>query len=158
MPGKQSHGVDMQQAVTYALECHRICEETITHGLQAGGNHVEAAHIRLLTDCADICRTAADFMARGSEFHAAVCAVCADVCERCAIDCERFGDDSLMAKYARHAANARSRAGRWGRAGVSLSAFLTSSGQCRATAREEFAPLAATTGPEAAAAGAQRQG
>ncbi|MEU8006119.1 four-helix bundle copper-binding protein [Catellatospora sp. NPDC049111] len=101
MPRKQSHATIMQQGVTHALECHRICEETITHCLQAGGKHVEAAHIQLLTDCADICRTAADFMVRGSEFHPAVCAVCADVCERCAIDCERFSGDEQMAKCAK---------------------------------------------------------
>ena len=100
MPRKARHTMDFQQAVTQALECHRICEETITHCLQKRGKHAEAAHIRLLTDCADICRMAADFMVRGSEFHPQVCAVCADMCERCAVDCERFSDDELMARCA----------------------------------------------------------
>jgi hypothetical protein len=91
---------DMRRAVTSALECHRVCEETITYCLEQGGRHADASHIKLLTDCADICRTSADFMARGSEFHAAVCGLCADVCDRCAVACERFGDDEQMRRCA----------------------------------------------------------
>lgn len=89
-------GIAMQQAVTEALTCHRICEETITHCLRTGGRHAEPDHIRLMMDCADICRTVADFMTRGSPFSAGLCALCADVCEACAINCESFGSDSEM--------------------------------------------------------------
>jgi hypothetical protein len=90
----------MAQGVTSALECHRVCEETVTYCLQQGGRYAEAAHIRLLTDCADICRTAADFMVRSSQFHPAVCGVCAEVCRQCAAACEAFGDDEQMRRCA----------------------------------------------------------
>ncbi len=90
----------MQRAVTDALDCHRVCEETIAYCLQQGGPHAEASHIRLLTDCADICRLAADFMVRSSEFHPQLCALCADVCVRCAEDCERFAGDEQMRRCA----------------------------------------------------------
>ena len=60
------------------------------------GPHVEAAHLRLLLDCAEICQTSADFMLRGSELHGQVCGVCADVCDRCAQSCAQFGDDQQM--------------------------------------------------------------
>lgn len=92
--GTLAHGV------TAALECHRICEETINYCLQQGGRHAEASHIRLLTDCADLCRVAADFMARSSDFHPAICGVCADVCRQCAAACEAFGDDEQMMRCA----------------------------------------------------------
>jgi hypothetical protein len=90
----------MAQAVTAALECHRECEEAINYCLQQGGRHAEAAHIRLLTDCADICRMAADFMARSSEFHPAICGLCADVCRQSAAACDAFGDDEQMRRSA----------------------------------------------------------
>lgn len=89
-------GIALQQGVTEALSCHRICEETITHCLYVGGAHADPDHIRLLMDCADICRTAADFMVRGSRFSPSISALCADVCEACAADCERFTDDAQM--------------------------------------------------------------
>ena len=78
------------------LGCHAICVETVTHCLEMGGKHAEAAHIRLLLDCAEICQTSANFMLRGSDLHGRTCGVCAEVCERCAQDCERFGDDEHM--------------------------------------------------------------
>jgi hypothetical protein len=62
-----------------------------------GGRHAEAAHIRLLTDCANICQISADFMLRGSDFHGRACALCAEVCRVCAEDCERVDpNDQLM--------------------------------------------------------------
>ena len=56
----------------------------------------EAAHVRLLLDCAEICQTSANFMLRGSDLHMRTCAVCAEVCQRCAESCERMGDDTQM--------------------------------------------------------------
>ncbi len=51
------------------------------------GDQVDAGHFRLMLNCADICRTAADFLLSKSEFHVRLCAVCADVCEACAESC-----------------------------------------------------------------------
>jgi hypothetical protein len=45
--------------------------------------------IALDIDCADICRTASAFMARGGEFATALCGTCADVCQACADECAR---------------------------------------------------------------------
>jgi hypothetical protein len=45
--------------------------------------------VRLDRDCADICRLAAGFMARGSKFAPAVCRVCADICEACGKECAK---------------------------------------------------------------------
>jgi hypothetical protein len=91
----------MRQCIENCTNCHSICMETVTHCLQMGGKHAEAAHIRLLLDCAEICATSANFMLRGSGLHRKTCGVCAEVCERCAEECERLaGGDDLMTRCA----------------------------------------------------------
>ena len=91
---------EMQQCIENCTECHRVCLEAVAYCLQQGGKHAEAAHVRLLLDCAEICRTSADFMIRGSELHAVTCGACAEVCRRCAEECERMGDDEVMRRCA----------------------------------------------------------
>jgi hypothetical protein len=85
----------MQEAIRNCTECHQVCLETVAHGLQTGGRHAEAAHVRLLLDCAQLCATSADFMTSGSGFSSQICGVCAEVCDRCAEDCERFEEDFM---------------------------------------------------------------
>lgn len=96
----QMHTREMQECIDNCMRCHAVCLETITHCLQKGGKHAEAAHVRLLQDCAQICATSADFMLRGSDLHARTCGVCAEVCERCAESCERMADDDVMRRCA----------------------------------------------------------
>lgn len=88
----------MDECIRNCTECHRICLETVVYCLKLGGAHAEPEHIRLLLDCADICRTSADFMIRGSDMHALTCGTCAEVCERCAADCEQMGVDDAHLK------------------------------------------------------------
>src|SRR3546814_7834325 len=49
--------------------------------------------IKLDMDCAQICRLAASYMARGSEFAQALCRLCAEVCEACAAECAKHEMD-----------------------------------------------------------------
>jgi len=60
--------------------------------LELGGKHVEPQHFRLMMNCAEICRTTADFMLSSSSMHARICAACAEVCEACAQSCEQVGN------------------------------------------------------------------
>src|SRR3954465_9746154 len=83
---------EMRTCIQNCLDCHRICTETVAHCLQKGGRHAEAAHIRLLLDCAQICGTSADFMLRSSHFHTDVCRVCSTICEQCAEECSRMAE------------------------------------------------------------------
>lgn len=76
------------------------------HCLQLGGKHVEPAHLQLMADCAQICRTSADFMLRGSPRHALTCRACAEICEACADDCERIGDMADCVQACRRCAEA----------------------------------------------------
>lgn len=90
----------MEECIANCLECHQTCLETIQYCLEKGGTHAEAAHIRLLMDCAAICETSAGFMIRQSELHMRTCSVCAEVCARCAESCESFVDDEGMERCA----------------------------------------------------------
>lgn len=90
----------MQGCIEACTGCHAVCIEMIQHCLEKGGRHVAAEHIRLLEDCAEICRLSADFMLRGSPLHIETCAVCADICEKCAESCDRMSDDEDMRRCA----------------------------------------------------------
>ena len=91
---------EMQQCITDCLDCYANCESTVQHCLELGGPHAEPRHIGLLLDCAEICRTSADLMLRGSEHSGHVCGVCADICQACEASCRRVGDDETMRKCA----------------------------------------------------------
>lgn len=86
----------MRQCIDNCLHCHATCLETLAHCLTIGGEHAEAAHIGLMQDCAQLCATAADLMARGSPHHAELCRLCAAVCRACADDCDRVDPDDAM--------------------------------------------------------------
>jgi hypothetical protein len=49
--------------------------------------------IELDMDCAQICRLAAAYMARGSENAAELCRVCAQICRTCAEECKNHSAD-----------------------------------------------------------------
>ncbi|MCL4534652.1 MAG: four-helix bundle copper-binding protein [Bacteroidetes bacterium] len=90
----------MQDCIKDCQECETTCTESIDYCLQLGGKHAEASHIRSLMDCAEICRTSAGYMLRGSEQYQLVCGTCAEVCERCEQSCRQFGDDTMMQECA----------------------------------------------------------
>lgn len=78
----------MRSSIDACQSCHEVCLETMTHCLSMGGEHAAAEHIRMMSDCAQICATSADFMLRGSSSHSDVCGVCADICDDCAESCD----------------------------------------------------------------------
>lgn len=101
MPHHNGHAsAEMEECINNCIECHRVCVETLAHCLRMGGAHVEANHVTLLLDCAEICQTSANFMLRGSALHAITCRACAEVCEQCAEECARFHDDQTMQQCA----------------------------------------------------------
>jgi hypothetical protein len=79
--------------IDHCLRCYRVCLDTaLSHCLVVGGRHAEAKHIRMLFDCAEICRSAADLLIRGSQWHERMCTLCADACVECAQHCDLLGD------------------------------------------------------------------
>jgi hypothetical protein len=96
MPDYVNQSTEMQTCIDDCQECWTMCTETVQHCLQKGGRHADEKHIILLLDCADICRTAADFMLRGSDMYPQVCEVSTEVCDRCADSCQQMADDEMM--------------------------------------------------------------
>jgi hypothetical protein len=91
-----ANGHDLAQCIQDCLDCYRECLGTATtYCLDQGGDHDEPQHIRLMLDCAEMCRTCADFMIRESASHQAACGLCADLCERCADSCDAIDDEHL---------------------------------------------------------------
>lgn len=90
------HDSSMQDCIQACLECHSVCLQTIQHCLERGGKHARLEHIRLLTNCAEICQTSANFMLSGSVLHARTCEVCAIVCEACEKSCREMEDGEQM--------------------------------------------------------------
>jgi hypothetical protein len=82
-------------AIISAVECSRICSETLTYLNTSGIQADEELH-NLLKDCAKICDLAADSMDRESEMHSKICALCAEICDRCADACERASTDEQL--------------------------------------------------------------
>jgi hypothetical protein len=67
--------------------------------------------IQLDMDCAQACRLAVAYMARGSEFAADVCDFCASLCDACAQECAKhpMGHCQDCAKACRRCAQECSR-------------------------------------------------
>lgn len=87
---------NMKSCIETCNECRDECETMLyRHCLEAGGKHVEQAHVKLMTDCIEACQTAAHFMLRGSDNHALYCNACAEICESCADSCEEVGGKEM---------------------------------------------------------------
>ncbi len=89
---------EMRHCLQLCQDCHALCIHMIGHCLQLGGRHATPHHIRLLTDCAQMCTTAADYMARESSLHDRVCGLCSEMCRLCAESCEQTAGNDQMIK------------------------------------------------------------
>lgn len=88
---------EIQTCIQNCTTCHQICLQTISHCLEKGGEHASSEHIRILSDCAEICSVSANFMTRGSDLHPTICGACAEACLACADSCEQVaGSDEVM--------------------------------------------------------------
>lgn len=87
----------MQECITHCWECRNECQKALfSHCLLAGGEHVKQNHVKLMTDCIQICQIAADFMTRESPFHKNICEVCAKICDACAESCAALKDEAMQ--------------------------------------------------------------
>ncbi|MEO7497649.1 MAG: four-helix bundle copper-binding protein, partial [Massilia sp.] len=73
--------------------CADTCDRCAASCLQEQDVGMMAHCIALDMDCAQLCRLAASYMARGSERAAAVCRACAEVCEACGEECGKHQMD-----------------------------------------------------------------
>jgi hypothetical protein len=88
--------LDMQTCIEECSACANTCLGTLQHCLREGGTHAERKHVTLMLDCAEMCRTSADFMLRGSGLHGMATALCAEICDQCATSCDAVDGDREM--------------------------------------------------------------
>lgn len=69
--------------------CADACDNCAASCLQENDVKMMARCIALDMDCAQVCRLAASYMARGSEFAGALCGTCANICDACADECSK---------------------------------------------------------------------
>lgn len=110
-PHRRSADSPMQEAIQTCLDCSRICMDTVFLHLNRGDANLSVDQFRMLLNCAEMCRTSASFMQRGSPLHGRVCSVCAEVCEACADSCAQAdGLDDCIEMCRRCAKSCRSMA------------------------------------------------
>lgn len=95
-----AHKVNLLECIENCLACYRSCYETAVHCLEAGGRYAELSNLRILDECARICRVTAESMMSHSEYETAFSQICAELCERCAYECECFEGDAIMNRCA----------------------------------------------------------
>lgn len=78
-----------QSCIDACYDCAAACDHCATSCLQEQDVKMMARCIALDMDCAQICRLAASYMARGSAMASAIWQVCADVCDACADECAK---------------------------------------------------------------------
>jgi hypothetical protein len=71
-------------------DCALACDYCATACLKEPDVAKMARCIQLDIDCAELCRLAVGYMARGSELAADICELCAQVCEACGKECAKF--------------------------------------------------------------------
>ena len=86
----------MRECIDACLKCSAVCTETVRHCLEMGGKHAEAQHVTIMTDCAEICQTSANFMLRGSAAHVETCSTCAAICRACEDSCRQLGGERMV--------------------------------------------------------------
>lgn len=81
-----------QACIDACMKCVQICQECLNMCLNESDVKNRINCISTLQDCAEICSTAACFMARESRSVRDICSTCETICERCANECGMFMD------------------------------------------------------------------
>lgn len=90
----------MDRCIKACWTCRHECQITLfDYCLEMGGKHIEPDHIRIMTDCIEICQITADAMVRHSPLRADLSQACMAVCEACAASCEAL-DSAAMGRCA----------------------------------------------------------
>jgi hypothetical protein len=100
-PARRLESPVMNSAMSACLkvcqDCAQCCLHTATHCMELGGVHASAHHQAVLHDCADVCETAARFIARQSPHFGRLCRDAAEIATLCAADCDALPDaDTTM--------------------------------------------------------------
>jgi hypothetical protein len=84
---------NFQECMDACNACALACDQCAAACLGEDDVKMMARCIASDIDCAQICRLAAGYMARGSQFSQAICRLCADICTACADECGKHPMD-----------------------------------------------------------------
>ena len=85
-----------QIALGNCKACATACEKTLNYCTEKQGKYASATTTNALKDCITACKSASEFLARGSAYSQASMATCINACNECAKTCESFKDDNNM--------------------------------------------------------------
>lgn len=86
----------MHHCISECWQCRANCQDALfNHCLIIGYEHLAEKHVKIMTDCIEICQLAADFMTRNSSIYQLICKTCAEICDACAQSCEEIGDECM---------------------------------------------------------------
>jgi hypothetical protein len=84
---------DLQSCIDACNACADACNHCTSMCLQEPDVTPMAGCIRRNIDCAQLCRTAAALMARGSDHAKSMCQVCVEACRACGDECGKHAMD-----------------------------------------------------------------
>jgi hypothetical protein len=98
----KEHDEAMQACAKACSDCQRQCDSCATHCAHLVGDGKKQHITTLMTcqDCANICTTAAQIVARNGPMAGLICAPCAEACAQCGKECEKFPNDQHMKRCA----------------------------------------------------------
>lgn len=85
----------MNDCIQACNDTHEAALRTFAWATVEGFQEMTPEFVRLLSDCAEITQTAANFMLRGSQLHYETCKACEEVCEAVFEACEQSGLDEI---------------------------------------------------------------
>ena len=97
---KDSHSDMLMSFAKACSDCQRACDMCSAHclALLSDGKTQHAKTMQLCNDCAAVCATSAQIVARHGPLMNVICNACADACNQCAKACDAQKDDAQM-KY-----------------------------------------------------------
>jgi hypothetical protein len=89
---------DDSATIDECAECAALCRELVNFCLGPDAPQpFDRGHVRLLLDCADLSRTCADMLGRGTDLHEEMCRLVVDVTRLAAQSCRHFASpESLL--------------------------------------------------------------
>lgn len=77
-------------------QCAKVCTTTLQYCTEKKGRYGQATVTNALKDAISACKSAEDFIARGSKLQSKLASICAEACTVCAKSCESFKTDATM--------------------------------------------------------------
>ncbi len=100
--GAQHHHEMFLKCAEACSRCQKECDVCAHYCIKlvAEGKKDHVRTLRTCQDCANVCATAAQIVARQGPFAGLICRACAEACARCGKACEQFSDDPHMRRCA----------------------------------------------------------